>query len=293
MYNRQLLTFIQVVESGSFTKASERLFISTVSIMKQINSLESSMGFKLFERSNHGVVLTSAGIHIYQSAKELIQLSEDYIRKGQQISESEKSVIRIGSSPLRSHKVLMDKWEELECGNHPFQIKIVPFSDDITDLKAAFRLIGRDYDCIVCSCEKDHSPEGFDSIILRSSPYCLALSRKHHLAQKQKLYWEDLNGETIMLLRRGLSFEIDSLRDEIETYHPDIHIIDAPRHYSTEVFNQCAQMNYLMGSLDIWSDIHPSVITVPVEWKYETHYGIVFEKNPSAVMKAFIAAISQ
>ena len=52
MYNPQLTTFLSVVESGSFTKAADALFITPPAAMKQINSLEERLGITLFTRTN-------------------------------------------------------------------------------------------------------------------------------------------------------------------------------------------------------------------------------------------------
>ena len=51
MYDRHLDTFLEVADSGSFLKASERLYISANAVTKQINLLESDLGVKLFSRS--------------------------------------------------------------------------------------------------------------------------------------------------------------------------------------------------------------------------------------------------
>ena len=64
MYNPQLETFLCVVESGSFSKAAEKLYISAPAVIKQINSLESSPGLQLFDRSHRGLKVTPAGKHI-------------------------------------------------------------------------------------------------------------------------------------------------------------------------------------------------------------------------------------
>ncbi len=48
MYNPQLDTFICVVESGSFSKAAEKLYISPTAVIKQINSLEASLDPETF-----------------------------------------------------------------------------------------------------------------------------------------------------------------------------------------------------------------------------------------------------
>ena len=53
MYDRHLDTFLEVADSGSFLKASERLYISANAVTKQINLLESDLGVKLFSRSRH------------------------------------------------------------------------------------------------------------------------------------------------------------------------------------------------------------------------------------------------
>ena len=68
MYNPQLDTFLCVVEAGSFSKAAEQLYISAPAVIKQINSLEASLGMKLFDRTHRGLVVTEAGQSIYNDA---------------------------------------------------------------------------------------------------------------------------------------------------------------------------------------------------------------------------------
>ena len=77
MYNPQLNAFIKVADSGSFSKAAEAMYISAPAIIQQINLLETSCGFKLFLRSNHGVKLTPAGRSLYKDAKTIIRLSQE------------------------------------------------------------------------------------------------------------------------------------------------------------------------------------------------------------------------
>lgn len=46
MYNPLLDTFISIADSGSFSKAAEKLFISPTAVIKQINILENDLGFR-------------------------------------------------------------------------------------------------------------------------------------------------------------------------------------------------------------------------------------------------------
>lgn len=293
MYNRQILTFIQVVDSGSFAKASEKLFISTVSVMKQINALEAEIGVRLLLRTNQGIIPTPAGNSIYHDAKRIIHLSEQAVQHAREITEADKYVIRIGSSQLRPHNIMLEKWEEVDDGDLPFEIKIIPFSDDDIDLNAALNLLGKDFDCFVGPCDMVNWGGKYGMKIIKSGPYCLAVPRKHSLAQKKRLQWEDLCGEKIMLMKRGLFAQIDLLRDVIENEHPEIEIIDVPRTYNTSIFNECAKNNYLLGALDIWAGVHPSLLVIPVDWDNETQYGIIYEKEPPEKIKSFIDVISK
>lgn len=291
MYNTQLQTFIQVADSGSFTKASQQLFISTVSVMKQIDALENRMNVRLLKRGNRGVQLTEAGQYVYQAAKEIINISDRTTLKAQEIANEKKHIIRIGSSPLRPCKIMIKKWAEIDNADLPFQIQIVSFSDDKVDQNDALKLLGKDFDCFVGVWDQPLWNEKHSMVPLAVRPYYLSLPRTHRLAQKERLCWADIENERIMLLRRGLSSLVDALRDEIEAYHPHIQVIDVPRYYSMDMFNQCIQRNCLMGSLDIWADLHPSIATLPMDWDYCFEYSIIYEKVPSMAVSAFIDAI--
>ena len=82
-------TFIHVVESRSFTIASERLGVSRSSVSIAIAELESRIGARLLYRTTRRVSPTSEGQTFYQHCLELIAANdqmEAMFRRGQQIS---------------------------------------------------------------------------------------------------------------------------------------------------------------------------------------------------------------
>lgn len=76
LYNRYLKAFLEVAETGSFTKASERLHISSTATMKQLDNLEDEVGCKLLSRTHQGARLTEAGNVILDYARLLVSYSE-------------------------------------------------------------------------------------------------------------------------------------------------------------------------------------------------------------------------
>ncbi len=113
MYNPQLETFICVVESGSFSKASEKLYITSPAVIKQINSLEDSLNLQLFERTHRGLIVTEAGKSLYQDAKYLIQYCKESLNRAESAGNNKEEVIRIGASPMTPPQVFMTLWPKI------------------------------------------------------------------------------------------------------------------------------------------------------------------------------------
>ena len=288
MYSRELYTFIVVAEQGSFLKASKELFTTPASVMNQINKFESQIGVKLIERTNQGTNLTSAGRSIYKEAKKIIKISEQAISKAKQIAMNEQQVIRVGTSILRPCKMLVDLWSAIDDGTLSVAIRIIPFDDTPAGMEAMLSSLGKEIDCFVGPCDSLTWKENYNILQIKQGECAIAVPRKNRLSKKEKLCWNDLNGETIMLVKRGDSPVLNKMRDDIETNHPQITVIDTPHFYDTSIFNECEQMGCLMETLDIWKDVHPSIVTIPMMWDYKMPYGIIYAKRPSETVESFL-----
>ena len=75
---RNLITFINVAELGSFTKAAEQLGYSQSTVSFQIKQLEDEIGCLLFERINHTITLTERGKELASYAHTIRALTEDF-----------------------------------------------------------------------------------------------------------------------------------------------------------------------------------------------------------------------
>lgn len=292
MYNPQIETLVQVADAGSFSKAAEKMYIMSVSVMNQMNTLERRIGVKLFERTNQGVELTEAGQSIYHDAKQIIAASEAAIERARKIAGVEQPVIRIGTSILRPCKRLIDLWAKADDGAQSFQIKVVPFEDDPASISAMMKSLGNEIDCFVGPCDSVSWKKSYSIYPLGICKCCIAVSRRHRLSKRKALCWDDMAGETLILVKRGQSSVVDRMRDEIETSHPDIRIVDTPNFYDMEAFNACERHGYLMEVPDTWAEVHPSIVTLPVEWDYEMPFGVVYAQKPSRAFSEFLKIIT-
>jgi LysR family nitrogen assimilation transcriptional regulator len=86
METRALRYFQAVAEFGSYSRAAEFLRISQPAVSRQIRTLETSLGRKLFLRQSHGVSLTEAGRALLERARLILRQfdqTEEEIRRGQ------------------------------------------------------------------------------------------------------------------------------------------------------------------------------------------------------------------
>ncbi len=102
---RQLEILVAIVETGSFSRAGERLYLSQPAITVQISSLEKELEQQLFIRSNKGVHLTESGKVLYKYALfTLNQREEILIRLTKSRPGTEQ--LRIAASSVPAHYLL-------------------------------------------------------------------------------------------------------------------------------------------------------------------------------------------
>lgn len=92
-----------------------------------------------------------------------------------------------------------------------------------------------------------------------------------------------------MIVERGTAEHIDSVRDEL-LKHPPIRIADT-RIYDVDVFNECETTGSLMITAENWADVHPSLVTIPVDWDFTVPYGLIYAKEPGSTVKRFLKAV--
>ncbi len=290
---KELTTFLAAADAGSITRASERLDISSVSVMNRINSLEEALQVRLFVRTNHGVRLTAAGESFYQSTKELLEQADRAVARARKIEAEGEKVIRIGTSVMRPCRELVDLWERAAGPDDDLQIEIVSFSDKRESLSTLLSSSDSLVDCFLSPCDSLQWQQEYGILLLRHLPCRVGVPRSNPLSAKKSLTWEDLDGETLMLITSGFSPVMKRMADDIRRDHPHIHLADIPYYYDTGVFNRAVQMGFLTETLDIWKEAHPSLVVLPAEWDYAMPYGIVYPKEPRRPVRQFIDKIAR
>lgn len=276
MYNPLLDTFLTAADCGSFTKAAEKLFISPTAVMKQMNTLENHLNLKLTERTASGIRLTPAGRVIYRDAKFIIDYSRKSVAAAKAATLDYDTTFCVGTSLLNPAKPFMDLWYKINRNFPNYKLHLVPFEDNHEGILSEIRKLGEKFDFLIGVCDSKAWLSLCNFTPLGRYKKMVAVSRDHRLAGKKRLDITDLYGETLMMVGRGDSGVNDFIRNDIEKNHPQIHIEDTPQFYDLSVFNRCAESGNVLLTIECWTEVHPGLVSIPVNWDYSIPYGLLY-----------------
>lgn len=290
MYNPLLNTFITVADYGSFTKAAQVLYISPTAIMKQMNTLESHLNLKLIERTSSGIHLTEAGIIIYRDAKFLIDYSQKSISSAKAALHANDTTFCVGTSLLNPAKPFMDLWYRANKTFPEYKLHLVPFEDNHEGILSEIEKLGEKFDFLIGVCDSKEWLSRCNFLPLGQYKKMIAVPREHRLAEKKRIDIEDLYGETLMMVQRGDSGTNDFIRNDLEKNHPKIQIEDTPPFYDLSVFNRCAETGKVLLTIECWQEVHPGLISIPVNWGYSIPYGLLYSIDAPEDVLRFVKA---
>ena len=121
-----------VAETGSFTLAAERCYVTQPTLSNGINQLETELEERLFKRTTRSVALTPFGEHIMPFIDNVLNAHDGLIRETRSFVHPSRTAIRIGTSPLVNPgwlSPLLEKYREM-CS----EVEIILHEQNMADL---------------------------------------------------------------------------------------------------------------------------------------------------------------
>lgn len=166
-------TFRQVVESGSFVTAAERLEISTATVSKRIIHIEQRLGVRLLNRNTRKLSLTDSGRLYFERCKTIL---EDLRATELELGSADRGphgVLRVGCPSFAAAGQLARLLAEYGT-RYPEVLIDASFEDRLADLveegyDVALRLV----------TDANTLPQGMVARPVRSETFRLAASREY------------------------------------------------------------------------------------------------------------------
>lgn len=127
-----LKAFVEVVESGGFNRAAERLGVSKSIVSRRIGRLEGELGARLLSRTTRGVSATEAGLDLKARSERILAELEEAREAVAHRSGDVVGRLRV-SAPLASVSYLAPIFGEM-AGRYPQLELDISFSDRMVDL---------------------------------------------------------------------------------------------------------------------------------------------------------------
>lgn len=100
-------TFLEIIHSGSFLKAADRLNVTQTTVSARIRTLEEELGRSLFVRNRNGAQLTAAGREFERFAQSIVQVWQR-ARQQMAMPPGKTSVIALGGELSLWNPLLLD-----------------------------------------------------------------------------------------------------------------------------------------------------------------------------------------
>lgn len=132
---KEMQVILTIFKQGGITKAAQILFLTQPTISRIVMRIESNLGAKIFDRSNHPWILTPVGKLFVDKSKKCIELETEFQEKASKLIDAKEEGLSIGVLHFEEKhiipKVLTDFYKK-----YP-DVKVKFFSGSTSDLEKA------------------------------------------------------------------------------------------------------------------------------------------------------------
>ncbi len=209
---KQFQYFIKIVEEGSFTAASEKLFIAQSALSRQMKLLEEEIDFQLFDRTDKKVKLTAAGEVFYKKIKDNMHYLNEIIGVSKNIAEGKNRQIKIA----HSSSIIMDD-KKVQILKEISLTQEINFEiNTLSSEHQVLALLNGEIDIGLIRPPVRHTLDDVNVIKLYEEPLMMAVHIDHaKFANKEKVEVKDLKEEYFVSTphskRGGLSYLVSNL----------------------------------------------------------------------------------
>lgn len=188
---RQIRHFLAVAETGSFTKASERVSISQPALSASIAKLEAEFQVRLLDRSRSSVIPTLAGRRLLERAGAILSACNSV--RAEVKNAAQPQPLRIGvlrTLSTRPIATLINNFRTLRP-----EVGFFLHEGTCDDLRR--RLLDKRLDAIITTSEGP-LPEDIGSRALFKETFVLAVATNHRFAREGSIKLSALDGEPLI-----------------------------------------------------------------------------------------------
>jgi DNA-binding transcriptional LysR family regulator len=247
---RHLRYFVYLVDSGSYVEASQKLHISQPALSKIIKDLENNLSGELIDRASSKRELTDLGKFIYQHAKKLVVMYEEFIEEYSRYANIAMGSIRVGIPPVLGTCVLSTLIQDFSTRFPRVQIVKVEEGAKIVQHKVLADKLGLGFSPLPLDDTQFEYHTFFEDVM------DIIVHKNHRLAAQPSIALSELKDENFVLL------------DENFVVHDNI--IDACRKagFIPRIISESSNWDYLLELVSTSKCV--TILPKPITDRYST-----------------------
>lgn len=193
---RQLNAFIHVAETGSFTRASDKMHLTQSAVSGLIKELENTLNVVLFDRTTRQLSLSVVGHHLLPQARRVLNELTLFENEASSLTSLAQGTVRLAVSQFAASSMpaVIAQFAKL----YP-EIKVSLLDCSAEDVLQHIENIEVDLGVGV-ELNTDQNDENLSADLLYELPFCIVLPQAHPLACEPVVKWDDLLGLPLITL---------------------------------------------------------------------------------------------
>src|SRR5215470_13628727 len=192
---RHVELIAEVYASRSILKASRRLNLSQPTVTKALQDIESTLGVKLFERTNRGIEPTAYGEIFARHAKVVLAQLRHAAEEIESLRAGYSGKVTVGTLLAASASILPDAIALLKKQRPGVAISVVVGTYDLLMPS----LLAGDLDMVLGRLPEEGRSRALVYEEFYAEPICVVTRRGHPLSRKRRLTLRDLANEAWLL----------------------------------------------------------------------------------------------
>jgi DNA-binding transcriptional LysR family regulator len=195
---RHLRYFLAVGEALSFRKAAAQLRLAQPALSRQVQDLEDEIGVDLFRRSPRGVTLTAEGKLFLNEAREVLKHADESVERARALARGEYGELHVGYAQVPTVEIMPPALAAFQKAVP--RVKLLLHDLPTDELVAG--LHNATLELAVMAQATGQRTLGIEFEVLRTYPWCVALTAAHPFSRLKSVSLEKLATEPVIGLRR-------------------------------------------------------------------------------------------
>ncbi|MFG6160635.1 LysR substrate-binding domain-containing protein [Halomonas sp. 1390] len=287
---RQIEAFRAVMISGTTSGAAEILCVSQPAVSRLLADFEATVGVAMFERRRRRLHPTPEARFFFEEVERAFVSLEHLSRAAEELREFHLGSLRIASMPAASVEFLPDLTDRFSQEHPGVSITLqVRSTQQVVDLVAT-----QQFDLGVISGIPLDDPAVEERPLADSRLVCV-LPSGHHLADREVIVPEDLEGEVFVSLgsEQSLRHTIDGVFERVGVKRQ--LLIDTQLHYAACAFVLAGSGVSLVDPITAWHYRRLGLVVRRFEPRVQYRYSVILprQRGISGLTRSYLALLDE